>query len=71
MLHQLTTTNMKKRILATAPTIERIEKYVNDYFYSSKFTVNRETLKIEHPTKELTGYRIKKTGDRYQFIENL
>ena len=62
---------MKKRILATAPTIERITKYVNDYFYSNKYTVNPSTLKIEHPTKELTGYSIKKTGDRYQFIENL
>ena len=62
---------MKKRILATAPTIERITKYVNDYFYSNKYIVNPDTLKIEHPTKELTGYRIKKTGDRYQFIENL
>ena len=62
---------MKKRVLATAPTIERITKYVNDYFYSNKCTVNPDTLKIEHPTKELKGYSIKKTGDRYQFIENL
>ena len=62
---------MKKRVLAAAPTIERITKYVNDYFYSNKYTVNPDTLKIEHPTKELKGYSIKKTGDRYQFIENL
>ena len=62
---------MKKRVLATAPTIERITEYVNDYFYSNKCTVNPDTLKIEHPTKKLTGYSIKKTGDRYQFIENL
>ena len=62
---------MKKRVLAAAPTVERITKYVNDYFYSNKYTVNPNTLKIEHPTKELKGYSIKKTGDRYQFIENL
>lgn len=62
---------MRRKVLATAPTIERLTRYINEYFCSTKYTINAETLAIEHPTKTLDGYGVKKTGNRYQFIENL
>lgn len=39
----------KTKTLATAKTVERIEQYVNEYFYSTAYRVNPETLDIIPP----------------------
>lgn len=37
--------------LATATTVERIEKYINEYAYSTNYRVDPTTLEITNPAK--------------------
>lgn len=58
-----------KGLLASAETVEGIEKLINGYFYSTTWRVNPETLEIwnEKLEKALDGFRIVKKGRRYRF----
>ena len=38
--------------LATAPTIEGITRWVNEFYYSTGYVVDPETLAITHPNRE-------------------
>ena len=68
----------KKQILASSPTIERLEKQINSFFYSLNYSVNKETLKIENINKSTEQLErlnnqfsvICKQG-RYQFFQNI
>lgn len=39
--------------LATASTVERIEKYVNEYAFSTNYRVNHETLEITNTGRDV------------------
>lgn len=64
-------------VLATAPTVEELEKLVNEYFYSEncrieKMKVYRLTIEIQgantHTTKnQVCGYVVRKKNGRFQF----
>ena len=58
-----------KGLLASAGTVEGIEKLINRYFYSTTWRVNPETLEIwnEKLEKALDGFRVVKKGRRYRF----
>lgn len=41
--------NMQK--LATAKTLDRLVKYINEYWYSTNYTVDPDTLEIRNPLR--------------------
>jgi hypothetical protein len=56
------------QLLASSGTIEGIEQMVRKFWLSDAYTVNRETLRIEHPTKDMNSkVRIVRKGRRYRF----
>ena len=58
-----------KGLLASAGTVEGVEKLINGYFYSTAWRVNPETLEVwnEKLGKTLDGFRVVKKGRRYRF----
>lgn len=64
-------------VLATAPTVEELEKLVNEYFYSENYRIEnmkvyKLTIEIQgantHTTKyQVRGYFIVKKKGRIQF----
>ena len=54
-------------LLATAGTIENIEKLINRFWCSESYTVNRETLAIEHPARVPAGFSVALSRGRYRF----
>ena len=63
-----TTKKPAPQLLASAGTIEDIEKLINRYWYSTAYTVNRSTLAIEHPEKPTpAGFRVIQKRGRYRF----
>lgn len=43
------------QLLASSPTLEGITKMLNRFYYSTRWTVDPETLAIKHPEKDVTG----------------
>ena len=43
----------KAKLLATSPTIEGITEMLNKYYYSEGYSVDPDTLRINHPTKDV------------------
>jgi hypothetical protein len=63
-----TTKKPAPQLLASAGTIEDIEKLINRYWFSDVYTVNRSTLAIEHPEKLAPqGFRVIHKRGRYRF----
>lgn len=63
-----TTKKPAPQLLASAGTIEDIEKLINRYWFSESYTVNRSTLAIERPEKPtLAGFRVIHKRGRYRF----
>ena len=60
---------MKNKLIASSPTTEGLAKIINEYLYSKNYTINKDTLKIENPAKELQGYKVVNKKARYQFIK--
>lgn len=59
-----------KKLLASAGTVEGIEKLINEFFMSSSWHVNPETLEVwnEKLGKGLRpGLSVVKRGRRYRF----
>jgi hypothetical protein len=54
-------------LLATAGTIENIEKLINRFWCSEYYAVNRETLAIEHPQIDTRGFTVRLSRGRYRF----
>ena len=46
---------MKNKLLATASTIQGITEMVNKYYYSEGYSVDPDTLRINHPTKDVNS----------------
>lgn len=57
----------KTNLLATAATVEGIEQMIRRCWYSDSYTVNRDTLAIEHPTKVPSGHIVTRKGSRFRF----
>ena len=56
------------QLLASAGTIEDIEKLINRYWFSDVYTMNRSTLAIERPEKPTpAGFRVIHKRGRYRF----
>ena len=63
-----TTKKPAPQLLASAGTIEDIEKLINRYWFSDVYTVNRSTLAIERPEKPTpAGFRVIHKRGRYRF----
>ena len=56
------------RLIATTPTRERMEKIINSYFFSNKFSIS-DNLEILHPDRQITNYRVIAKGKRIRFEE--
>jgi hypothetical protein len=56
------------KLLASAPSIDGIETLIRKFWYSDRYSVNRDTLAIEHPEREAPkAARVVKARGRYRF----
>lgn len=53
-------------ILATAPTIERLQQIVRDFFCNPKITINGDAV-FRGNGEKLEAFRIVKQGKRFRF----
>lgn len=59
---------MKPKLLASAQTLEKITTLINQFWYSTSYTIDPETLQIQHPTRTPpAGFQITKQGSRFRF----
>lgn len=58
---------MSNKAICTASTIERLQRLINQYFYSTTYVVDPENLKIYNSKGEYTEGEILKTKTRYIF----
>ena len=56
------------KLIATAPTKERMERIINSYFFSTKYSISND-MNIVHPDKQITNYRVIAKGKRFRFEE--
>ena len=56
------------RLIATSQTKERMERIINSYFFSTKYSIS-DNLEILHPDKQITNYRVIAKGKRIRFEE--
>ena len=56
------------KLIATAPTKERMERIINSYFFSTKYSIS-DNLEILHPDRQITNYRVIAKGKRIGFEE--
>lgn len=56
------------RLIATAPTKERLERIINSYFFSTKYSIS-DNLEILHPDRQITNYKVIAKGKRIRFEE--
>ena len=58
---------MSKVLLASSPTLDGITGLLNRYYYSDQYSIDPETLKILHPTKDVNNsIKIVKKKGRYR-----
>lgn len=69
IIRKLITTKMKT--LASSPTIGGIEKMINEYFYSTSYRVDPETLEVSNSTGKRPDLVVKKEGGRYKFMRGV
>ena len=53
--------------LATASTLEGIEKLINRYFYSTSCKVNPETFEITNSKGKISNVKVEKKKGRFIF----
>ncbi len=59
----------KPTTLATSGSLNGIQKCINEWWYSTSYTVNAETMAIENTTREVPkGYTVSKVRSRYHFV---
>lgn len=59
---------MAARLLASSPTLPGITAQINKFWCSDAYTVNPETLAIEHPSKTVNpSVRVRLARGRYRF----
>jgi len=69
IIRKLITAKMKT--LASSPTIGGIEKMINEYFYSTSYRVDPETLEVSNSTGKRADLVVKKEGGRYKFMRGV
>lgn len=57
--------------LATSPTLEGIEKLINQYFYSTTCKVNPQTLEITNSKGQLNNFTIEKKKGKFIFSNSI
>jgi hypothetical protein len=59
---------METTLLASAASLAGIERAVNEFWCSTKYRVNPDTLAIEHPERPVpAGVRVVMKGQRFRF----
>jgi len=58
---------MKNKLLATSSTKEGIEKLINQYFYSTSYTIQDD--KITGKKGILSGYSVELKKNKFRFME--
>ena len=59
---------MNPKLLASAATLEGIEKAVREYWASDAYSVDPESLLILHPSKDMNAFaRIVRARGRFRF----
>jgi len=54
------------KLIASAHDKAAMEKMINGYFYSNKYTLS-DTLQIPHPDKQITAFKVVAKGKRLRF----
>jgi hypothetical protein len=59
---------MKATLISSSPTLSGAVKAINEFFFSTSYTVDPESLEILHPTKNIgQWYRVRLYRGRYRF----
>lgn len=56
-----------KKLIASAGTIEQLEKLINQYFFSTSYKINGEKVTNAKTGKTLDGYKVTVKKSRYRF----
>lgn len=56
-----------KKLIASAGTIEQLEKMINQYFYSASYKIDGEQVTNTKTGKTLDGYKVTAKKSRYRF----
>lgn len=56
-----------KRLIASAGTIEQLEKLINQYFFSTSYKIDGEQVTNTKTGKTLDGYKVATKKSRYRF----
>ena len=57
-------------LLISGSTIEKIEKMLNDYFYSTTYKIQNNKVMFKNPLTENTNLTFKMKGKKYQIYTN-
>lgn len=55
------------KLIASAGTIEQLEKMINQYFYSTSYKIDGEQVTNTKTGKTLDGYKVTVKKPRYRF----
>ena len=58
------------QLLISGSTIEKIEKMLNDYFYSTTYKIQNNKVMFKNPLTENTNLTFKMKGKKYQIYTN-
>ena len=56
-----------KKLIASAGTIEQLEKMINQYFYSTSYKIDGEQVTNTKTGKTLENYRVIEKKKRFRF----
>jgi hypothetical protein len=56
-----------KKLIASAGTIEQLEKLINQYFFSTSYKIDGEHVTNTKTGKTLDGYKVTAKKSRYRF----
>ncbi len=58
------------KLLISASSIEKVEKMLNDYFYSTTYKIIDNKVMFKNPLTENTNLIFKTKGKKYQIYTN-
>ena len=58
------------KLLISASTIEKAEKMLNEYFYSTTYKIVDNKVMFKNPLIENTNLTLKMKGEKYQIYNN-
>lgn len=56
-----------KKLIASAGTIEQLEKLINQYFFSTSYKIDGKQVTNAKTGKTLDGYKVTAKKSRYRF----